>query len=655
MHSVIIQNKKTTDLFCQFNPLFMNAVNSGRVSICKWYEAGTTIETAIPELYDAIGDEEAWRAIVVHAVDDEEMSRFPASPLNPFDFSANFTDADREYGESRVPLVRLSQLLGGVPRPDIAFTKRLISTPGHPVRTAYDPQYHQQDEERYQALLEKYCLNAPAPSEIFFIGIRKGYSKEGFKHSLMRSGGNLTVDEDFVARNRYPAGCRFVMYDMNKKGSAGYINDCFNFWASVLLLALNGRDCGSLQAYKIYKVSVDIDKVQLEKELTSAARDAISAKNYIDAQIAIGMNDLEDDSNNVAAPYYQLAVEVPIGNEPLSSPVPEALPLDMYGQATASRNIDIGGWDRAYREIQGNFKLVERTNERILDRTAMRIHGKCEYSEASVRPLNEYQLEALYEELDKDRDEISRLSAALPSGASPLAEEMERKSIEAKTELMVRASGRQVTWGLITEILLILLCMLPAFVLDYRLAELNKVTILSVALVSVCAVGLTTFAILAVQHGRLKKIIAAFNALVQKRLSEMLDDSKLYSRYLSKIASHMHGSSYLNTILRRQKKLVSEFAGLLKHKRDIESFLDTLHVWAKAHYLNYRTPVNVNTAIGFDTSIPASQNELFSLNTPSYEYIGVNGPGESIVTPLAFISKLNLTQEEVYYDKRDSQ
>ena len=39
------------ELFHQFHPLFLEQLNAGSIGLCRWLEAGTSVETALPELY----------------------------------------------------------------------------------------------------------------------------------------------------------------------------------------------------------------------------------------------------------------------------------------------------------------------------------------------------------------------------------------------------------------------------------------------------------------------------------------------------------------------------------------------------------------------------------------------------------------------------
>ncbi len=50
MYSVLIQNQKTMESFLQHHSIFADALNQKKIDTCLWMEAGTTIDTAIPEL-----------------------------------------------------------------------------------------------------------------------------------------------------------------------------------------------------------------------------------------------------------------------------------------------------------------------------------------------------------------------------------------------------------------------------------------------------------------------------------------------------------------------------------------------------------------------------------------------------------------------------
>lgn len=625
----------------------MDALNSGDISVCKWLEAGTTIETAVPELYEAICDEEEWRAIVVHAEDDDEMSLFPAAANNPFDFSGCFDGDQEPYGESNVPLIRLAQMLGGVPHPEVRFDKKLVKEPGKPKQTVYEPHRSEDEDKIYEELCERYKLRAPDPAEVIFIGIRKEFDSEAFCRNVLRNDGyKLTPDKEFVVRNRYPVTCRFIAYDMNRKGSAGYMNDLFRFWTAVLLLASNRLKASTLHAYDFYTVDVDISKNMLGDAIQEAAGTIINCRTIVRSKMSDELEFTGNDSGSVTAPDYSLSVDVPVSSKKHKIPL---ISERMYGTATADRSADIKTWMSTTAGTYHDMRVIERSNERILDQTAMKLHGSCGYDESAVRVLNEYQLEDMYAHLDSDRADIASLAASLPSDESSAAKLMRKTDTEVKAELLMRASGRQVTVGLIIDILLLLLCAIPAFLMPSGFSA--KATLI-ILLIATGIVGAVTFIVLSVQHGRLKGLLGKFNTFIKLRFSEMIDDAGVYSAYLSTIASHMHGSSYLNIIKSRRDKLSGEYERLQMQLRELGSFEDTLRMWAKAFFININFNKRNSYDPDFDADIPASCNPIYSLASQTATEIKLNGCEETLVSPVLFVEKLSIKQEELYYDTR---
>ena len=89
MFTVLIQSKKTMNSLQQFYPILSESIEEERIGVCQWIESGTTVDTAVPELYEMISRKRAWRAIVVCGEHDEIGTKYPASLLNPFDYLEN--------------------------------------------------------------------------------------------------------------------------------------------------------------------------------------------------------------------------------------------------------------------------------------------------------------------------------------------------------------------------------------------------------------------------------------------------------------------------------------------------------------------------------------------------------------------------------------
>ena len=246
MYSVLIQSKKTLDSFEQFTPIFTDAVSQSKIGICQWMEAGKTVETALPELINLVAGKEEWRAVIVRLEDDAPMAAFPAAPDNPYDFLINAQPADGVQ-ESPVPLVRLTQMLGGVPAPQVRFERQLVEQTGKPKQVVYLPSVDPEDEERYRELSERYHLNAKPPAEILLLSVRmleedqKPEVRRAFVQPLE------TRSSEFWKRNAYPGRCRFACFGMRRQGVMERNEDLFRFWTCVMLLSTNDLDAGTLQ------------------------------------------------------------------------------------------------------------------------------------------------------------------------------------------------------------------------------------------------------------------------------------------------------------------------------------------------------------------------------------------------------------------------
>lgn len=80
MYSVLFQSQKIMEYYEPYRPIFMPLIRSGRMGLCQWMEAGTTVDTVIPGIYDLISDKEEWRAIILCMNEKEDQESFPSKP-----------------------------------------------------------------------------------------------------------------------------------------------------------------------------------------------------------------------------------------------------------------------------------------------------------------------------------------------------------------------------------------------------------------------------------------------------------------------------------------------------------------------------------------------------------------------------------------------
>lgn len=151
MYSVLFQSQKIMEYYEPYRPIFMPLIRSGQMGLCQWMEAGTTVDTVIPGIYDLISDKEEWRAIILCMNEKEDQESFPSKPENPYDFIEN-SAPEPAAGESCIPLIRLAQMLGGVPAPAMHFESRIIKEKDKEERMIYVPVVREEDQKASEEL-----------------------------------------------------------------------------------------------------------------------------------------------------------------------------------------------------------------------------------------------------------------------------------------------------------------------------------------------------------------------------------------------------------------------------------------------------------------------------------------------------------------------
>lgn len=204
-YSVIIQNAKTIEEFAKYQALFADALKSNRIGVCKWNESGTTVETALPELNSLTDDKEEWRAIIIRFIDDDCMAACQSVPQNPYDFLINQNNGD-DVHENDVPLVRLTQMLGGIPTIEVDFEPEVITEEHMAPRIIYTPVVDKTKAEVRRELVRKYQFDGRLPSSIIIVSVRERNDDKDSEEDVDSTWLSRRESEssEFWKRNQYP-------------------------------------------------------------------------------------------------------------------------------------------------------------------------------------------------------------------------------------------------------------------------------------------------------------------------------------------------------------------------------------------------------------------------------------------------------------------
>ncbi len=646
MYSVLIQNQKTMESFYQFYPIFMEAVNDGKIGVCQWLEAGTTIDTTVPELYSLTNDKEEWRAVIVR-VEEDGAGTFPASPANPYDFLENAA-ADPRTKESPIPLVRLTQMLGGVPAPQMQFECDIISEEDKAPRMIYRPVVNREDELVYKQLNEKYHFYGCPPTEIILVSLR---TKQDTRVESVRRVWHQAKEADsseFWKRNGYPSTCRFLFYEVEEKGPVQRTADLFKVWTGVMLLALNEIDPSTLQAYKLHRLEVDFDKQDMCDILQRCAGRVLSARHFISKSI---QREIEQQINEeTVLPDYRLEAPVVLKLPPRSKLFVKPGAFKLTAHTSTS---DMETWREMQQTAQAGVRSVSTCAERALDRTADRMRRYCKYTESEILPLDAYQTEDLTGELDQLYDSILELRSGLPCGESADMERMEELGKAVKEKILKRITTRQAIGSWAAAAGMFFLGLVPAVRFLQQRGWGSWQGILMAALAGMVVLAAAEVTALLIQKTELRSLVGRFNSFVNGFVTRVSENTAVFSRYMSEMTSYTHGNSYL-TLMRRKTFLRNESQFYKQnHITALNTFLVDLKTWSVAFHLPVNLEaVEIDEGLVVDAEVAPCANPLYTFESQASYTVPVNFAGDVIESPFGFISRLHIMREELYDDTR---
>jgi len=644
VYSVIIQNKRTMESFLKYQPFFMEAVNNGTIGVCKWNESGTSIESAVPELSDMTNDKEEWRAVIVRFEDDHGMECFESDRRNPFDFAVN-AEADGSVKESEIPLIRLTHMLGGIPVPEMKFKSVQIIEEGKAPRTVYQPVEDKEQAEAHRQLSKKYEYDGKLPSSIVIISIREGYAQQDYIKTAWTSF-RETKSSEFWKRNGYPSNCRFMVYDFDKQGPVQRKADEFGFWVSVLLFSMNEIDPGTLQAYRLYRLSTVFDKAGMTDAFQVLVNRLASAKYVLENEIK---RDIERQIvTESSLPKYSIDITVPV-----KVPKDTLTKVSQKGFGLLSRgaNTDLSIWNTRKKEAEERLSNSVRAAERSLDQTADKMRGLYRYTEDEVSGLDKYQIEDLSRETGKLYSEIIALQGNLPSDDISADPEIVKAEKDVRQFLRGRVRALNAFTVLGIAFALILICQVPALINYFSDKTGSLWYILATALVECLIVTGCAFVALLLQKIALGGLLHTYNTYIKAAFNKITENAVDYSTYLSNIASRSRGQSYLNLSKRKMHRVYNAHYAKYKHVRAINILVEKLKVWSTAYHLkvDYDAP-SIDEDATVDTAIAPEKNPLYTFESEVAYPIPVNNSGLNIDSPLSFAKKLEIVREELYDD-----
>ena len=481
MKTVLFIDKAEEELWSSFRKydyLLDEYRGDAGFDVCFWNREGMSVDTAISGLYQALGTQTSWQAVIVSDLrEPTQVLRDDAHYDNPFDYRDRYEVQPGDgFAESEHPMVRLTQMLGGLPEKVFVDwqEKGLAERRLNAVAVSYGNM-----AERYE-LIERYRLGLPQPERIICVSPRdvdaafswarsQDFKVEATKRqrsleelvaareiALNRgedplSGEFSNMEEQlrvheqrqaaanlgFWERNDYPASARFVVVDRlapsietpegvqlaDEAASVARFDEheerfersfWFDFWMCVLALMVSTVQPQDLRAYVLYRMSAKVDEAALGYSF---------GRRRIQWETALQMIDerLDEDKGRLLPSEYS-KVEMPDTQVSIPVTFDQVDPQELYVDSSAVALMkdrphrDIEVWGSQRQGVLGQFRELLRAPRRALNIAAdqARLEKPPTYEELEYCILGQSQKERL----QQDAQEIE-LSLVEGAGSRP--------------------------------------------------------------------------------------------------------------------------------------------------------------------------------------------------------------------------------------------
>ncbi len=663
MYSVLIQDPRTLELFQRYYPIFTDALSADRIGVCPWNVNGTDVDAMVPGLYGCVDGKEEWQAVIVRA--DVQNTTWPTVPENPYDFLENRetensgsedaqSDAPGEDGdtpkirESRIPLIRLTHMLSGVPAPEIRFEEVTVQEAGRMQRTVYESRVDQKEQDEWKALNRKYHFDAVPPTKVILVTlcIRESSASSDIVNAWRQ---NREADSSvFWKRNGYPNNCRFISYEAENRGKTKWTEELFRFWMSVMLLATNEIDSDVMQAYRLYRVNVDFDEEQMLRTMQASADRAKSVRYFLARRLERLLEEQKRELNEV--PEYETNISVEIQN-PDGSGIASEVESDLFPLTSEGHDSELKTWDNAHSDAKKDLDSMNLAAVRALDRASDDVKTKSVFDPEDVLLLGRYQMEDLSAGLEEIHSDIYEQRRILPDGSREEKKRLDEQSGKIQLRIVQRVTSAVAWVTTLLAALLILTSLVPSLFLIPESAGDCRGNVGFAALAAAVLVGLCALIALAVQHLKLKGEIDRYNDILSEAINTIARNARQFSEYMSSVASYMRGGSYLSAAKRKAATRDGAQKQIRGHIDAMDTFLADLRNWCFAFHLDVDFSFSdVNKAQAIDMEISPFLNPLYTFETGNSYERPVNRSGSYVVTPFGFVKQLTITREELYDD-----
>jgi hypothetical protein len=549
--TVLIIDEKSALNYEKFKPFFSPFIRVGEIKICLWNTEGTTVESALPDIYDIIKGVRLWRAIVVQT--QATYTDESKAVTNPFD---HFIESDREYADyESQATVRLSWMLTGLPDYYVDYLKNNLT------------------EIDFDAVETRYDFKEIRPDLVYLVSSRALWNEDLLASIEEQWATRLEINSsDFWLRNKYSSKCRFLVYDYMFKHKELFQRDAFVFWMNVLVLSLSNFSNSSFQAYRLYRMSSVIDEKRLSEILGNYKARLIATQDYLaDTLVQIQPHKVED--SEILNFTHPIHVRVYESDRDLNAD------HSYIGYAFDCPEDSKEVWSKECREVHYALSRFLRFPKRSIDESARFTRHQIELIDGSELELSKYQMDEMNESaLSFESQMIDSLCPSM-NEVRNVDNTIKLKKKEVDEHIDSRLKLKEILlYGLLSTT--IYFSGFASFIIDNSENGIFSV-FLSLLFATFAVLAVSSFGFISLQSSKRKVIVSikSFNNAIKSIVDKVLDNSSKIERFLNntynlmRINKIINGNLSMQTLFKSQKQKIKVHLIKIGHELDNIGFL----------------------------------------------------------------------------------
>ena len=674
MHTVIILNRHSSDLLQDFKFLFKPFLEKGLISFCDWNESGTDIQSSVPDLYNLIKGKQEWRALIL-GTDSmrEQPTQYVPDEKNPFDFPKESYE-DGIPRESNVPVIRMAHMICGYPMSTVKnFEKgyeyydesinglkrvreseltdddlyNLSEQYGEQLKAIYmEEEVGEQFKEAQKALLDKYSFMDIRPREVMFISTRKHQMDE----DDIFSSWNIQLEmesSNFCARNKYPNSCRFMCYDITNPENSRYMRELMELWLSVLTVALNKIPASTLQAYRLYRLRVDVSDKEMCTLLNKHLDKLDAVYRFVEERMRMKPDcSFEPEEEMVERQHIPVVFEGNAGRNLL-------IKTSSVGLSKDCPRDEMFFWIQQVSEKQRNIEWFLKEPRRAIDKSAQYMKNKADDFYGEEYELDRFQVMDLEQEIELLEQEILECDTRGTVDDKKIKAEIKEIDKKVKKDISARMDRGVVLGTGFLALFVYLLGFVPYIynaALEGTNGFLSALIMSSGALLVVALGGLIALLVL---RRRIVKSMERFNRIVKKMVANVNMASMKFGEYFSVVCSYMKAQSIHVGIRKKSDSMSSAKFILRAHRQALKLSIAQSEEFMASYGMKRDAEIVKNVTSFFDeTKLPKdSRIYYFEVNNVAND-IPLNETGDYVTAPYDFIAKLRIERQDIFEDMK---